>query len=290
MVARLSALVLGALIGALGCGVLAQRAGDVLYTAWGDLCSVSSNGGEPRCLKTGREYDSPVWQPTGERIVAETGEHDGAHWLVLLDAHGREVRRLTDSSDYIRPIWSPDGRFIFAINYGLGSAIGRWDADGRNKSILRVTGGIESGRQFQMISFSPSGNRAALLTMSLREMAVATVKDNGLQVVAMVPQGFSYVSQSAWRDEDHLLFVGKRDTTRGELWEITIPTVTVTRRGIEGLWLRDQLAIAPDRQSVVVTAVPESKQTEWNIWRYSLATQQKSRITTGTEDIVASWR
>ena len=48
---------------------------------------------------------------------------------VLLVARGREVRRLTDSSDYIRPIWSPDGRFILAINHGLGSAIGRWDAE-----------------------------------------------------------------------------------------------------------------------------------------------------------------
>jgi hypothetical protein len=155
-----------------------------------------------------------VWQPSGERIAAETGEHDGACLLVLLDGRGREIRRLTDSSDYIRPIWSPDGRFIFAINYGLGSAIGRWDADGRNKTTLRVTGGIESGRQFQMISFSPSGNRAALLTMSFREMALATVKDNGLLVFAMVPEGFSYVSQSAWRDEDHLLFVLAASSSR----------------------------------------------------------------------------
>jgi hypothetical protein len=170
-----------------------------------------------------------------------------------------------DSSNYIRPTWSPDGRFIFAINYGVGSAIGRWSVDGMNKTRVPVTGGTETGRAFQMVSFSPSGNRAALLTMDFRDMVLARRNDRGFDVFAKVRAGFRYVSHSAWRDEDHLLFVGKRESTGGELWEVAISTGRLTRRGVDRLWLRDQLAISPDRESVIVTAVSDSKAPAWNV-------------------------
>ena len=172
----------------------------------------------------------------------------------------------------------------------LGKSIGRWDADGRNRAGLRIIAGPGNRHAFQMISFSPSGNRAALVTAHFRDICLATVRDDRLEVFASVPRGFDYVSQSVWRDDDHVLFVGRRGTDRQELWEITVSTGAVTKRGIDGLWLRDQLALSPDRQSVVVTAVADSETSHWNVWQYSLATQRKRRITQGTEDIVASWR
>jgi hypothetical protein len=262
----------------------------ILYTAWGRLCSVSPGGGDQHCLRSINEFDSPSWQPGGTRIAAEMGQHDGPHSLTLLNARGRPIRRLDSSSGYIRPVWSPDGRHIFAVNYDLGSAISRWDANGGSKTVLRVGGGPEPGRAFQMISFSPSGKRAALLTMDFREMVLATVDDSLFSVFANLPRDFSYVSQSVWVDEEHLLFIGKRDTNQGELWQLSISDGSVTKRGIEGLWLRDQIAISPDRQSVVVTAVEGSARTDWNVWKSSLVTQRRSRLTNGTEDVVASWR
>ena len=283
-----SSLVVAVAVGSIACGTIAAQSFDaILYTEAGQLCTVSATGGEARCLKTHREYDSPVWQPGGAHIASEVGQHDRSHSLVLLDSRGRQIRALVDSRNYIRPTWSPDGRFIFAINYEFGSAIGRWTADGLHKTRVQVTGGAEAGRTFQMVSFSPSGTRAALLTMDFREIVVATGDQDGFHVFGKTPEGFRYVSQSAWRDEDHLLFVGKREGTRGELWEITISTGQALKRGVDGLWLRDQLAISPDRESVIVTAVSDTKAIDWSVWQYSLRTQKKRRLTNG---IAASWR
>ena len=283
-----SSLVVAVAVGSIAWATIAAQDLDtILYTEAGQLCTVSATGGEALCLKTGREYDSPAWQPGGGRTASEAGQHDRSHSLVLLDSRGRQIRALVDSSNYLRPTWSPDGRFIFAINYTLGSAIGRWTADGLRKTRVEVMGGAEAGRTFQMVSFSPSGTRAALLTMDFREMVVATRDQDGFHVFGRTPEGFRYVSQSAWRDEGHLLFVGKREGTQGGLWEVTISTGQVLKRGVEGLWLRDQLAISPDRESIIVTAVADSKAIDWSVWQYSLRTQKKRRLTTG---IVASWR
>jgi Tol biopolymer transport system component len=268
----------------------AQSLQGILYTSWGSLCGLAPAGGRPQCLKGRDEFDSPSWQPGGARIVAEAGQHDGPHSLVLLDRAGRQLRRLDGSSGYIRPTWTPDGQNIFAINYELGSAVARWDAKGTNKTTLRVVGGSEAGRRFQMISVSPSGNRAALLTMHFEEMILATISAGGLTAFATVPRDFSYVSQSVWRDEDHILFVGKRDSRTADLWELSVSTGAVTKFGIDGLSLRDQIVISPDRQAVAVTAAENSGNGNWNVWSYSLSTQRKTRLTNGTEEIVASWR
>jgi len=270
-------------------GAEAQDLKSVLYTAWGDLCSVEASGTDVRCQSSRVDFRSPSWRPDGTRIVAESGRHDAGHSLVLLDRRGRRIGALQDSLGYIRPVWSPDGRFIFAIKYDLGSSVTRWDAAGTNKTNVRVTGGSESERAFQMISFSPSGARVALLTMHFREMVIASVEGTRLAALTTAPRDFSYVSESAWRDEDHLLFVGKRTERLGELWQLTISDGAVTKLGIDGLSLRDQLALSPDRESVVVTAVATAEKS-WNVWKYSLTTGQKVRLTTGTEDIVTGWR
>lgn len=168
----------------------AQSLQSILYTSWGNLCSVAPAGGRPQCPKGRNEFDSPSWQPDGARIVAEAGQHDGPHSLVLLDRAGRQLRRVDASSGYMRPTWTPDGQHILAINYELGSAVARWDANGTNKTTLRVVGGSEAGRSFQMISLSPSGNRAALLTMQFKEMILATISAGGLSAFATVPRDF----------------------------------------------------------------------------------------------------
>jgi Tol biopolymer transport system component len=280
-------------------GASAQKLHEVLFTAWGKLCSVPAAGGREVCTQSSDELDAPSWQPRGARIVAEAGHHDGPRALVLLDSTGRRIRQLDRSAGAIRPVWTPDGRYIFAIDYDLGSAVARWTADGRVRVNLPVRGGSHTGQQltrgaapaqFQMISFSPSGRRAALLTTKFREMVLATVSDTALTVFATAPPGFAYVSQSAWIDDDHLLFIGKRGTSRGELWELNVADGALRRRGIDSLWLRDQLAISADRGSVAVTAVGSDNQSQWNVWVYSLSAMTKRRLTSGSEDIVAGWR
>jgi Tol biopolymer transport system component len=263
---------------------------EVLYVDSGRLCSIAPVGGKPNCARSEAEYDWADWRPGFALIVAEpSAEGSGPAGLQLLDSTGRRIRGLEKSVGMMRPVWSPDGRTIFALDYDLASAIARWDADGRHKTLLPVSGGEDSlGRKFQMISFSPSGRMAALTTMHFAEMGIAQVASTGLQVVATLPRDFRYVSQSVWLDEGHLLFLGKRGPGVGELWELTVSDGTVRRRGIDHVFLRDQIAISPDRRSIVVTAVSDSTK-QWRVWRYDLETGKSVELTHGDEQMVRSW-
>jgi hypothetical protein len=255
---------------------------DIIFTDWGRLCSVSLRNTTQVCFPATREYDDIVWSPDRKKLVAAGG--------ALLNQNGRRIGALRGKAG-IRPVWSPDGRYIFAVDYTLGSAIRRWTADGGSQRVIPVTDRNASNRRFQMLSFSPSGRRVALLTMGFREMVVADVGPTAFTVTAMRPVGFDYVSQSVWLDEDTLLFVGKRSAgATGSLWRLAVSTGAVDSVGIPGLALRDQIVLAPDRSSVVVTAASVQGETRWNLWHFDLRSHAVRRLTSGTEDIVRSWR
>jgi hypothetical protein len=272
---------------------ISQDLGPILYHSWKGLCTIAIDRAAPRC--TNLRYEDASWQPHGDRIVAVG--HGG---IVFLDSKGRLINRAVGSSGY-RPAWSPDGQHVHAINYDLGRAVEKWDSSGRNRIVLPVTGledqQLRSGdvplpNILQMISLSPSGKWAALLTRDFKEMLIAEVGDTSLSVRKVIPRGFRYVAQSAWLDDEHLLFIGKLDSTRGELWELDVQTGTTRRRGIDGLWLRDYFALSPDGKSVLVTAVNDAQSVSWNLWQYSLETSHSKQLTMGreTEDVEPSWR
>ncbi len=123
-------------------------------------------------------------------------------------------------------------------------------------------------------------------------MVIANVSDRRWTADRVLPAGFSYVSQSAWIDEERLLFVGKRESSRGELWELNVTDGSVRRLGIDGLWLRDQIAVSPDRDSTVVSATADGGRVQWNLWRYVLRTRQVTQLTAGNEDedVDPTWR
>lgn len=259
-----------------------QRLRPILFTDWGRLCSIGPADTTRACLPKSREFDDLSWSPDGRLIVTDA-------WI-LNDA-GRHIRSLPGWND-IRPVWSPDGKAVFAIDYDIGSAVHRWNQPGGKKQTIPVQGGNAKGRRFQMLAFSPSGRRAALLTMDFSEMVIASVEKDRFVVSRTAPVDFAYVSQSVWLNEDTLLFVGKRGVNpSGGLWRLAASTGAVDSIGIPGLSLRDQIVISPDRKRVVVTATDtRAEETRWNLWVYDLSSRVARRLTSGKEDIVHSWR
>lgn len=210
--------------------------------------------------------------------------------LALFDIRGHLIRRLEGRSGG-RTTWSPDGRYVYATSGRTGSIILRWDADGRHRVAIPVVGADDSRAYFQMISVSPSGAQVEILTEKFDQMLIASVSETKFSVTGSVPHGFSYVAQSVWLDEEHLLFVGKKDTTQGELWQLDLRSGATTRRGIDGLWLRDFVAISPDGNSIVVTAT-DANPVSWDLWQYFLDSSRLVRLTHGTKDenVEPSWR
>lgn len=134
----------------------AQRLGAIVYSSWGQLCSVTPGVGR-RCVRSDLEYNDAAWQPGGHQLVAEIGVHDATHSLGLLDRAGRRRHRLAGKSG-IRPVWTPDGRQIYAVDYDAGSAVVRWRADGSARTTVPVWAAIVQGGNSRC---SPSVPRVA---------------------------------------------------------------------------------------------------------------------------------
>ena len=273
----------------------ARELADILYIDWGKLCSVSPvPGTKPVCSNFMEECDSPSWQPKGTEIVVEAGEHDGPKKLVLLSSDGTLIKPLAQSSGFIRPVWSPNGKFIYALSYELKNSIGRWDGQGENFRQISIKGADNQYEYLQMISFSPSGKLAAILTDKFKRMLIAEIQGQSFSVKKILPRDFKYVSQSAWLDDNHLLFVGEKESNRGELWVLNINDGSIKKIGITGLWLRDSITLSSDNKSVAVCAAPDNQETaSWNLWKYDLDSAKVTRLTTGTkgaEDVEPSWR
>lgn len=283
-------LLLAIVIVATGQLYAAPELAPIVFVSSGQLCSSSgTDGARTTCLDRREEFSSPSWRPDGSGLVVEVGKHDGPHSLVLLDRRGRKTAKLDGSSEHIRPVWAPDGRHVFAIDYDLGRAVARWDENGKNRTEIPVTGYTDSAA-FQMIAFAPSGRRAALLDRDFRRLVIVRVSDAQWVTEQVAPSGFSYVSQSAWVGDERVMFVGKRDGSRGELWELNVADGSVRRVGIDGLWLRDQMALSPSGDSVIVTATADGAPLRWTLWRLAIATGVKTQITKGIEDVDPTWR
>jgi hypothetical protein len=224
-------------------------------------------------------------------LVVEAGVHDGPSHLVLMDENAKTIRRIEKSDGFMRPVWTPDGKGLSALRYSLGKSLARWNADGKGFRTVPIRS-KESFEFVQMVAFSPDGIYAALLVDKFNKMLIARVSDDALDVEHAVPADFSYVAQAAWLDNSKLLFVGRRGGPQAQLWELAVlDGGDAEPRGIEGLWVRDFLALSPDRTAVVVCgAAVGAKETQWSLWKYSLNSLALTRLTHGIEDVTPTWR
>jgi len=262
----------------------------IVYSNLGQLCSTTPDGATNFCISSEKEYRSPSWQPNGDHIVAGSGYHDGAYELVLLNKDGSLIRYLYKSNKFIRPVWSPDGEFIYGLNYSYAKSIRKWDSEGKKFTDVPVKGAESEYKYLQMISFSPSNKRAVLLLDNFNKMLLVSVYNDHFQAIKIILKDYSYVSQSVWLDDNNLLFVGKKDEPRGELWELNVDSEKVRKLGVPRLWLRDFVTLSPDGKAVIVCAMPDNEETKWNLWHYSFGSPHAKRITDGIEDVSPYWR
>jgi len=230
----------------------------IIYTSWGQLLSVSPDGrAGVACGRIRAEVKSPSWSPSGAMFAAEIGSHDGPSRLAILDDRCRIVRYLEDSTDFIRPTWSPDGLHIVALSYSLGRAVRRWDVNGGIPSTVQISGYEHEYAFPQGLSYGPSGARAVILSDRFERFLVVKAGPGAFEVVRVVARDFEYVAQAAWLDEHNIVFVGRREGDETELWMLDIDGDVTERIGIDGLWLRDYVALSPDRQSAIVCGVTD---------------------------------
>lgn len=269
---------------------LVAQPNQVLFCRDSKLCMVDTLTSSMRCIFAGPgEIDSPASQPGGDLIATCLNSgHETDFDLALMTTSGATVRVLPNSRNYYRPTWSPDGRFVYSLNSSIGNTIARWSVSQGQRELVPVRG-VPAGCEFlQMIAFSPSGKYASVLMDKFRQLLIAEVREDGFQVIAACPEGFSYVSQSVWLDDSSLLFVGEQNSERHELWKLFTRTGKTERVGVKGLWLRDSVTISPDGSEVVVCAMPDGKEdreSDWNLWRYRLADRTAQQLTTGSEDV-----
>jgi Tol biopolymer transport system component len=175
------------------------------------------------------------------------------------------------------------------MNYDIGQAVGRWAADGTGASVTPIHG-LPPGARPQSLSFSPSGQRVAILS-DFKQYFFGSVAPSELRAEIPLSDGFSYVSGGAWVSENVFILVGKRGTSFQELWSFDLESGDTRRVPLEGFALRDFVAVSPDGGSLVFCGLRNSTgKVAWSLWRFSLRTHEVFQLTTGTEDVSPSWR
>ncbi len=271
-----------------------DRTEDILYTAGGQIFSVSPDGRRSAACSI-FEADSPSWSPEGDKFAVGLGFgccHKDPRRLAVFDSRCVLLKELEKSEDSLRPVWTPDGRAVWAVSYELKGAVARWDSGGRRLSDMPVRGFEDRYKIFQMLAIHPGQKRVAILLDDFQEILIADIVNDVLIAKKIIPRGFSYVSGAVWIHDNCLLFIGKKGTRRGELWETDAGNGSVKRIGIDKFWIRDYVAISPDRKFVVVCGSRDADGTYAgnSLWKYSLITHELLKLTNGMEDVDPSWR
>lgn len=264
--------------------------GEIVYIgSEGSLCSVPARGGERRC--TGNWFSDPAWQPGAAHLAVQAGQHGGPRHLLILKADGGLTKKLSGSTGYMRPEWSADGRFLYALNYDLGPAVGRWNADGNGPVRLPLEGPLPAEVRVQFLAVSPGGTRAILLLNRFDTALLVRLEENRVAVERPILEDFHYIPHAAWPTDTRLLFIAaKNKGDRRALWEADVESGEWRRVGVPGLALGEFLTLSPDGRSVAVNATPAGGPLAWNLWRFDLESKTVTRLTHEGQAWASSWR
>jgi Tol biopolymer transport system component len=263
--------------------------GPIVYKSSGQLCSIDIQKDEkPSCYSSSLRDLS--FSPDGRLLAASTTPSDRIpSRIAVLDRSGATRRYLPGSDEFIRPVWSPDGNYIYAVINAHGHAsVGRWRWPSGEKALVPVENLASGCRGINSLSLSSAGDRAVLLC-DFKQLYLAEVRSDLLRVERELAPQFSYVSLPTWFDESHLLAVAR--IKKGEianLWRIDSATGFAEIVPTPELALQDYVTVSPDRKSVVVTGSRPNGHI-WRLWRIDLDDQKQTQLTSGTEDVAATW-
>ena len=151
---------------------------EVLYTCTlggggENMCLMNIDGSYQRNISGVDDIKDtwPTWSPDGTKIAfASQGrdccENPGRSEIYVMNKNGTNITRLTfdEPSDDWKPWWSPDGsQIVWEKPFYPGHATYIWvmDADGSNAN--QITAGTSSPSGYKNPSWSPNGDRIALV-------------------------------------------------------------------------------------------------------------------------------
>jgi Tol biopolymer transport system component len=263
--------------------------GPIVYSSSGQLCSIDIQKDEkPSCYSSSLRHLS--FSPDGRLLAASTTPGDRIpSRIAVLDRSGALLGYLPGSDEFIRPVWSPDGNYVYAVINAHGHAsVGRWRWPSGEKALLPVEDLPSGCRSIDSLSLSSAGDRAVLMC-NFKQLYLAEVRSDLLRVERELAPQFSYVSLPRWFDKSQLLAVAR--IKKGEianLWRIDSATGFAEIVPTPELALRDYVTVSPDGKSVVVTG-SRLNSSIWRLWRIDLDDQKQTQLTTGTEDVAATW-
>jgi len=264
----------------------------IIYKSRDGLCSVQPSG-DVSAYCPGIFFEHPAISPDGnliaavERISSQGGPAANTR-LVVADRRGVVVQSIASSDGFIRPVWAPDGQYLYAINYELRGAIGRW-AWPSNKRIAIPIRDLDRGcNSIQGISFSASGHRAALLC-DFRRIYIAATGSIDIQIQRLLSLSFTNVGFASWLSDDQLMTVARMEKGRAaKLWRIDVNTAATHAIDTPVLSFRDYVSVSPDKKSAVATA-RQLESNEWSLWRIDFDRLRTTRLTHGSEDVSPTW-
>lgn len=259
-----------------GTDLSCQTLEEIVYTSWGQLCSVSSDGSRSFCRpQVNDNIRSPVWSPDGVELIVEVcfwdewghcGPDYAPYSLWVMDDSGKLLRQLDRSEKHYRAVWSLDGQNIFATNqeFERSDSIVRWNRDGGSRAVISM-----APKANDTLPLWPPG-----LTLGRRFGA-----DSRLH-------GFG------WLNADQVVYIANDQQRLLRVRVLTVSTqISHDVLPASGGLRRGDVVVGPDRNSIVFMASGHlDGGSGWPLWRYAFADQKLVRLTESREAILGSWR
>lgn len=198
---------------------------DVVFEKRVDICIISPDGSDERCLTKGPERDElPQFSPDGSKI-AFSSESSGELGIWVMNPDGSSRKQLSNNTDW-NPHWSPDGSKI-AFTSGRKGKPGIYLINPDGSEEVRLTKSKhESAGQYSeddVFSWSPDGSKIAFQSTREGGPAIYTMDADGTnqkRLVGRRPGKDEDANSPAWSPDGELIAFERGLGSTFEIWVI----------------------------------------------------------------------